>query len=234
MLAYTLGGVDASRFSVRSNGQLEVKVGADLDHETNASHTVTVMVDDGSGESNATASITVTIYVTDVDEAPVITGAGGLAVSGQSSVNYEENGMGSVATYTASGPNADSATWSLGGDDAGDFGIAGGVLTFNNVPNYEMPADADGDNTYLVTVMADDGSNMATHDVMVMVTNMEEMGTVTLSPMAPSVDTEITADPDRPGRRHNRDHVAVVQVHDHGRNLYGHRHGNLDDLHPGD
>ena len=171
-----------------------MKDGADLDHETKPTLMVTLTANDGSGASNATANITVTIYVTDVDEPPVIMGAGGLAVSGQSSVNYEENGMGSVATYTASGPNADSATWSLGGDDAGAFGIGGGVLTFNNVPNYEMPTDADADNTYVVTVMADDGTNMVSYDVMVMVTNMEEMGTVTLSPMAPSVDTEITAD----------------------------------------
>ena len=193
MVAYALSGPDASRFRVRSNGQLEVKVGgANLDHETNASHTVTLMVDDGSGESNATASITVTIYVADVDEAPIIT-AGGLAISGSASPEYAEGGTGSVATYTAVGSNADMATWSLGGDDAGDFNIAGGVLTFRSAPDYETPADADGDNTYLVTVMADDGSIMATQDVMVMVTNMEEMGTVTLSSMAPSVDTEITA-----------------------------------------
>ena len=122
MLAYTLGGADASRFSVRPNGQLEVKAGTKLNHETNASHTVTLMVDDGSGESNATASITVTIYVTDVDEAPVIT-AGGLAISGSASPEYAEGGTGSVATYTAVGSNADMATWSLGGDDAGDFNI---------------------------------------------------------------------------------------------------------------
>ena len=42
--------------------------------------------------------------------------------------------------------------------------------------------------------MADDGTNMVSHDVMVRVTNKEEMGTVTLSPMAPSIDSEITTD----------------------------------------
>ena len=50
-----------------------------------------------------------------------------------------------------------------------------------------------GDNMYMVTVMADDGTYMDTHDVTVMVTNVDEMGTVTLSAMQPTVGTEIMA-----------------------------------------
>ena len=66
--AYSLSGPDASKFRVRSDGQLEVN--GSLDHETKARHTVRLTANDGSGGSNASASITVTIYVTDVDEAP--------------------------------------------------------------------------------------------------------------------------------------------------------------------
>ena len=92
-----------------------------------------------------------------------------------------------------------------GADDFGAFGITGGgVLTFNSALDYETPADADGDNTYVVTVMADDGTNMATRIVMVMVTNIDEMGEVTLSSDRPAVDREITAtldDPDEHGVR---------------------------------
>ena len=40
--------------------------------------------------------------------------------------------------------------------------------------------DADMNNMYMVTIMADDGTYMDTHNVMVMVTNAEEMGEVTL------------------------------------------------------
>ena len=43
-------------------------------------------------------------------------------------------------------------TWSLSGPDVGDFTIIGGALTFRASPNYEMPADADGDNVYEVVV----------------------------------------------------------------------------------
>ena len=36
--------------------------------------------------------------------------------------------------------------------------------------------DADMDNVYMVTIMADDGTYMDTHDVTVMVTDVEELG----------------------------------------------------------
>ena len=62
-----------------------------------------------------------------------------------------------MGTYTTSGPDADSARVWLTGDDAGDFRINGGALTFGTSPDFENPADADGDNTYSVTVNADDG-----------------------------------------------------------------------------
>ena len=72
-----------------------------------------------------------------VDEAPEIM-IGGLGISGMRSVRYAENGTDAVATYTAVGPESASATWSLGGDDAGDFNISSsGMLTFRSSPDYE-------------------------------------------------------------------------------------------------
>ena len=141
-----------------------------------------------------------TIKVGDEDEAPTIM-EGGLAISGMARVDYAENDTRMVATYTATGPDAASAAWTLEGDDAGDFMISAGMLTFMGAPDYEAPADAGTDNTYMVTVKADDGTYMDTHDVTVMVTNVDEPGTVTLSPTAPVVGTAITAtlaDPDSP------------------------------------
>ena len=173
-LIYTLGGADADKFRVRSNGQIEVGAGTKLDYETKDTYMVTVMAEDSFGES---ASIMVTIMVTDVDEVPVISvGVGGLAVTGQSAIDYAEDGTGMVATYSAAGPDAARATWSLEGDDAGDFRISSaGVLTFRTTPNYETPADADTDNVYMVTVEANDGTNTATKAVTVTVTDVDEM-----------------------------------------------------------
>ena len=68
-LTYTLGGADADKFRVRSNGRIEVGSGTKLDYETEDTYMVTVMAEDSFGES---ASIMVTIMVTDVDEVPEI------------------------------------------------------------------------------------------------------------------------------------------------------------------
>ena len=91
-LTYTLGGSARDLFMVNPvSGQITVKTGAELDHETNASHTVTITADDGSGESNATARITVTIYVTDVDEALTIKDRANPTAEGARAVEYPEN-----------------------------------------------------------------------------------------------------------------------------------------------
>ena len=71
------------------------------------------------------------------------------------------------------------ATWSLEGDDMGDFMISGGMLTFRSSPDYENPMDADMDNTYMVTVMANDGTYDAMRMVTVTVTNEMELGMLT-------------------------------------------------------
>ena len=116
----------------------------------------------------------VTIEVTDVDEAPEII-VGGLGISGPSSVDYAEDRTDAVATYTAVGPDADQATWTLEGDDADDFYISSaGELTFRRSPDFEAAADADTDNVYMVTVKADDGENTAMRDVTVSVIDVEE------------------------------------------------------------
>ena len=196
-LTYALSGADAALFSVTDavlggvqGGQITVKSGTKFDYETRTTYMVTVTATDSFGES---ASIDVTIMVTDVDEAPEIS-EGGLAITGVARMDYAENETGMVATYTASGPDASMATWSLEGDDAGDFDISSsGELTFVSAPDYENAADADMDNEYMVTVMADDGTNMDTYDVTVTVTNVDEMGTVTLSAMQPRVGTPIMA-----------------------------------------
>ena len=176
-LVYALSGADAGLFTVASPGQIKVKSGTKLDYEAAKNvYMVTLTARDSFGES---ASIDVTITVTDVDEGPKIS-EGGLAITGSVSVDYAEDRRDAVATYSATGPESANASWTLGGDDAGDFAISSsGALTFVSAPDYENAADADGDNVYMVTVKADDGTYMDTHDVMVRVTNEDEPGRVT-------------------------------------------------------
>ena len=245
-LTYSLTG-DAALFNITSEdddeltgdeeGQIKVKTGDTLDYEDKNTYMVTVTATDPNGLSD---TIDVTIKVTDVDEAPKII-VGGLVVRGTSDTNYAENGTGMVTTYSAAGPDAAGATWSLSGADAGDLRISSaGVLTFMASPNYESPADANTDNTYMVMVNANDGTNDAMKTVSVRVTNVEETGEVTLWASA----TEAAYDGaagwrhnnwgcDGPGRRRNGRVLAVVQDHGRGRyeQLDGHPRRNRCRLH---
>ena len=164
VLTYTLGGADAASFDIgRTSGQLQTK--AKLDYETKNSYDrVTVTATDSGGLS---ASIDVTITVTNVDEAPKIAGDDVMK-------DYPENGRGQVARFTARDPEGRTVYWSLADDantavaavdkeDADHFMISSsGVLSFKFSPDYEMPRGADASpsntNTYKVVVAASDNA----------------------------------------------------------------------------
>ena len=187
---FTLGGTDAGSFDIDAGtGQLMTK--AALDYEDKNTYTVVVTVDDGSKASNATDSITVTIEVKDLDEKPVLMAtAGGFAITGSGSVSRIEGSTGTVETYTVT---VVGATLRLSGDDAGDFSFSNGALAFRSTPDYEAPTDANEDNVYMVTVTATATEGETTRDVMVTVTNEEELGEVALSTTRPQIGTAITA-----------------------------------------
>ena len=165
-MLYTLSGDDSASFKVDNNGQIKTKV--KLDFETKGEYMVALTATDPSGAAD---SILVTIVVTD--------GPDNAVISGVTSVDYAENGTGSVATFSATDEDGDAIVWSLGGEDNGDFTIKGGVLAFKSPPNYEIPVSASvgtiaDSNVYKVTVEATDG----TQKVVVTVTNVDEDGSV--------------------------------------------------------
>ena len=186
---WTLEGDDADDFVVEGSGaSAMLKFSSPPDYEnptdlgTDNTYQVTVKATDGTYMDTHD----VTVAVTNVEELGTL--------SGDSNPSYMENGDGAVGTYTASGPMSDVATWSLMGDDMDDLSIStGGELTFDATPDFEMPMDQDMDNTYKVTVMAKAGGEMKEIPVIVMVTNVDEMGTLVLSSTTPSVDAELTA-----------------------------------------
>ena len=192
-LDYTLSGADASFFTVGADdpdtmevdegGQIMVKSGTKLDYETKQTYNVTLKAADSFGDS---ATIDVTIMVTQVNEAPKIT-LGGLAIGGNADITRAENNSDTVATYTSTGPESDSTTWSLSGADAGEFSIStGGVLSFSSTPDFENPADADGDNVYEVTIEAADGTYTASPlAVTVTVTDVDDGVTLVGCDVAP-------------------------------------------------
>ena len=67
-----------------------------------------------------------------------------------------------MGTVTATDDDGDTLTYMIsGGADATLFSLdpSTGELVFNASPDFEEPADADGDNVYEVEVTASDGTN---------------------------------------------------------------------------
>ena len=151
-LRYSLGGTDASSFSINStDGQL--RTSAALDYEHKQSYTVIVNVSDGQGGSD---SITVTINVTDVDESPVNI-APTFREGDSTSRSIAENtgsGVDIGDPVTADDDDADDTLrYSLGGSDAGSFSIdsTNGQLRTSAALDYERKR------SYTVVVSVDDG-----------------------------------------------------------------------------
>ncbi len=162
-LTYSLGGTDASSFSIDSTtGQLQTK--AALDYESKSSYSVTVIASDGT----LTDSITVTINVSDVNEAPVFS-------DGSSTPRViAENvpaGINIGSAVSATDPDNDTLTYTLGGTDVAAFSID------NATGQLKTSADLDFERqtSYSVTINVSDGSLTDTITVTINVTDLDEI-----------------------------------------------------------
>ena len=199
-VTYTLGGTDAASFDiVPSTGQLQTK--AALDYETKSGYEVTVTGTDADGS----VTTTVAIEVSNVIELT--------AIAGPEEVSFAENGAGRVATYTASSEEDQHGVgWIVTGTDPAHFTIdtPGGALRFHidpiapnifpKLPDFESPDDADTDNKYSISLLAQVGSTISSSfAVTVTVTDLDEAGVISLSSAHPSTGSALTAtltDPD--------------------------------------
>ena len=155
---------DGGKFDIDSStGMLTFKNAPDFETPTDAdmnnTYVATVKVtDDGSPAMSDTHTVTVT--VTNVNEAPEIT----TTATTHTDFDVDENTATSavIKTYMAMDVDASTTlTWSLEGNDAGEFTITknadgDGELKFRNAPNFEMPADADTMNDYDIRVKVKD------------------------------------------------------------------------------
>ena len=156
-LHYGLSGTDANLFTIDPNsGALRFVSAPSYDHPVDAGadnrYDVTVSASDGTN----TTSQAFAIDVVREQRAPAITSPAAYTIG--------ENGT-AIATATAADPNSgDTVTWSIaGGADASKFTIdtQTGALSFVSAPNYEAPADQNGDNVYQVTLRATDQTGLS-------------------------------------------------------------------------
>lgn len=175
---YSLTNTAGGRFAINgSTGVLTVADGSLLNYEAATSHTVTVRVTDSGG---LTYDETFTINLTNINESPTITSAGGGPTANAMTLENQT----AVTTVTATDVDAGTVlTYSIaGGADAGRFRIdsASGALRFATAPNFERPTDADRNNVYQVTVQVSDGQGgTATQALSVRVTDVNEAPTIT-------------------------------------------------------
>lgn len=185
------GGNDAAKFTINAaTGILSFVNAPDYeapnDFDRNRVYNISVAASDGQVTDTQALSIT----VTNVNEAPIITSYGGGAAA---SISVAENST-LIGTFSATDPENNSRTFSIvGGADAARFAItASGVLTPVTPPNYEAPTDANGDNVYEVVVQVSDGALVDTQAVSVAITNVNE-GPAFASPSAFSVQENLAA-----------------------------------------
>ena len=137
----------------------------------------------------------VTINVTNVNEAP--------SISGDESYVIDENTT-ALGTYTvADEDTADSHTWSVdtdtasGNEDRALFQInQSGVLSFRTAPDYDMPTSGGGGNVYYVRIkVTDNGSSAmsATLEMTVEVEDVNERPVLVSPPTTKSVPENSTA-----------------------------------------
>lgn len=172
------GGADQSAFQIdSSSGALSFVTVPDYenpaDNNRDNVYTVDIVATDGMTPATQNVAITVT-NVADGDgsgnepqnAAPVFTSGATAGVA--------ENTTATGYIATATDADGDAVSFSLGGGaDQSAFQIDGGsgALSFIAIPDYENPADSNGDNVYTVDIIATDGMTPATQSVAITVTN---------------------------------------------------------------
>ena len=167
------GGADQGKFAITDAGALTFKTAPDFENPGdvqsatppndagNNVYLVVVRATSGTGTRALTADQTLVVAVRDANEAPRFTSTARKSV--------EENQT-AVMTVAAADEDATETTVTFalqGGADQGKFAItSAGVLTFQAAPDYEnpidvastTPANAAGNNQYVVTVRATSGT----------------------------------------------------------------------------
>ena len=207
---WSVGGRDGGDFFITQGGTLYFRSLPDYDRPADSDHDniyeVTIQPSDG----RVLGSYTVTVTVTDVDEAPEIRSGS------TTSFTQQENRTSRLYTYSATDPEEGAVTWSVGGTDGRLFTIdERGQFSFReeNPPDFDTPADDDEDNVYNVTIQArDPESNTANLPVTVRVTEVNEGPVITRPGSAPGSVPEnhsvtqvlaryTASDPERPSVR---------------------------------
>ncbi|HYJ82739.1 MAG TPA: cadherin domain-containing protein [Allosphingosinicella sp.] len=174
-----VGGTDSAKFTINSvNGTLSFVAAPNFelptDADSNNVYEVVVRASDGTLASTQNVSVT----VSNVNEAPVITSNG---AGTNASLSISENST-AVTIVAAADPENTAIAYSIsGGADSSKFTINAttGALSFVTAPNFEVKTDVGANGVYDVIVRASDGINVDTQAIAVTVTNVNEAPVIT-------------------------------------------------------
>lgn len=137
----------------------ELPVDSDVDNV----YEVNVQVTDGTHVSQLALLVT----VTNIDESPILTTNTSLTIVENTTTPVILSAEPAVADATL--------TYSIiDGVDRAAFSISGNEISFVNTPDFEAPADLDGDNVYEITLRISDDLNEVDSDFTITVTNENE------------------------------------------------------------
>ena len=157
-IVWSLSSDDADLFNIDSTGKVTFATATTPDFESGrTSYRFNVIATVGTGSTAQTATQAVTLSVTNVNEAPIISTNGGSALS----LNVLEGTtiQTPIAKIVASDGDGDTLSYSLSGADAADFSIdANGLIKFVASPSFASPADSGTNNVYDIVVTVSDGT----------------------------------------------------------------------------
>ena len=174
LISYTLAtSADADHFSLDNNSgalafvqqpSLDNPQDADADNE----YQITIVATD-LGDNNSSLELVVRV-VDDLGNAPEF-------ASASASLSVDENNASSIYFAQATDADGDTLIYSIAGSDSKQFTLdpASGDLAFNSAPDYEQPTDSGADNTYDLTIAAEDPlGNRAQQSLAITVTNLND------------------------------------------------------------
>ena len=182
-VTWTKSGTDGAFFTIGSSSGVLTITARDFETKADANgDNVYVVVITATDLASNTTSQTLSVTITNVNEPPVISTNGSAPTY---SLSQAEN-ISAVATFA--GTDVDTGTtlsFILSGTDSADFTIGGsnGVLAFAQSPDFELPADSDANNVYIVVVNLSDGALSDSQTVTITITNINE----SLSAQLPSL-----------------------------------------------
>ena len=160
-ISYSISGGDSTAFDLNATtGEVTFKTAPD--YETKKVYTFTATATDAMSNSSTQS---VTINISDVDESVPDTTPPTFTSS--SEVSVEENQLNAI---TLQATDESNITYSISGGDSTAFNIdtASGVVTFKSAPDYETK------NLYTFTAKASDGTNVATQEITIHITDIDE------------------------------------------------------------